>query len=65
VAVPIYIPTSSVEGFPFLHTLCSIYYFLFSDGNSDRSKVIQMNLLQNRLTNYGKGVGRDKLGVWN
>ena len=24
-AVPIYIPTKSVEGFPFLHTLCSIY----------------------------------------
>jgi len=26
VATPIYIPTSSVGGFPFLNTLCSIYY---------------------------------------
>ena len=26
VAVPIYIPTNSVGGFPFLHTLSSIYY---------------------------------------
>ena len=30
VAVPIYIPTDSVGGFPFLHTLSSIYYlFIF------------------------------------
>ena len=26
VAAPVYIPTSSVGGFPFLHTLSSIYY---------------------------------------
>ena len=26
VAVPIYIPTNSVVGFPFLHTLSSIYH---------------------------------------
>ena len=26
VAVPIYIPTNSVGGFPFLHTLSSFYY---------------------------------------
>ena len=26
VAVPIYIPTHSVGGFPFLHSLSSIYY---------------------------------------
>ena len=28
VAVSIYIPTNSVQGFPFLHTLSSIYYLL-------------------------------------
>ena len=27
VAAPIYIPTNSVGGFPFLHTIFSIYYF--------------------------------------
>ena len=26
VTAPIYIPTNSVEGFPFLHTIYSIYY---------------------------------------
>ena len=33
-AVPIYIPTSSVGGFPFLHTLSNICR-LFNDGYSD------------------------------
>ena len=34
--VPIYIPTNSVRGFPFLHTLSSIHYFLlmFKQGTS-------------------------------
>ena len=39
VAVPIYIPTSSVGGFPFLHTLSSIHC-LFDDSHPDLSEVI-------------------------
>ena len=39
--VPIYIPTNSIRGFSFLHTLSSIYlYRLFDDGHSDQSEVI-------------------------
>ena len=36
VAVPIYIPTNSIGGFPFLHILSSTCYFIyFSAGCSD------------------------------
>ena len=36
VFVPIYIPTISVGGFPFLHTLSSVYCLqVFDDGHSD------------------------------
>ena len=37
VALPVYIPTKSVGGFPFLHILSSIYYF--DDGHSDLCEV--------------------------
>ena len=42
VAVLIYIPTNSARGFPFLHTLSSIYclQIFFDDGHSDQCKVI-------------------------
>jgi len=41
VAVSIYIPTNNVRGFPFLHTLSSIYCCrLFDDGHSDWCEVI-------------------------
>ena len=41
VAVSIYIPTNSVGGFHFLHTLSSIYYLqIFGDGHSDQCEVI-------------------------
>ena len=35
VAIPIYIPINSVEGFPFLHTLTFIVYGLSDDIHSD------------------------------
>ena len=35
VVVPIYIPTSSVEGFPFLHTLTFVICGFINDGHSD------------------------------
>ena len=35
------IPTNSVRGFPFLHTLSSIYYMqAFDDGHSDQCEMI-------------------------
>ena len=40
VAVSIYIPTDSVGGFPFLHTLSSIYCRCFDDGHTDPCEVI-------------------------
>ena len=42
VAVPVYIPTSSIGRFPFLHTLSSIYSLLifFYDGHSFWCEVI-------------------------
>ena len=42
VAVSIYIPITSVRGFPFLHTLSSIYFsqIFFGDGHSDPCEVI-------------------------
>ena len=40
-AVPIYINSNSVGGFPFLHTLSSIYSLqIFNDGHSDWFEVI-------------------------
>ena len=41
-AVQIYNPAKSVGGFPFLHTLSSIYYFyrVFDDDQSDQCEVI-------------------------
>ena len=39
VAVPVDIPNNSIGGFPFLHTLSSIYRF-FDDGHSDKCEVI-------------------------
>ena len=42
VAVPFYILTKSARGFPFLHTLSSIYclYIIFDDGCSDKCEMI-------------------------
>ena len=40
VAMPAYIPVSSVGQFPFLHILANICPFLFDDGHSDRCEVI-------------------------
>ena len=35
-AVPIYIPTNSVGGLPYLYTLSSIYYLqIFDDGHPE------------------------------
>ena len=46
VAAPIRIPTSSVGGFPFLHTFSSICYLqLFSDGLSAQCEVVVRFLL--------------------
>ena len=39
VAAPVYIPTSRVGGFPFLHTLSSIYCRLNNDGCSDQCEA--------------------------
>ena len=40
-AVPIYIPTNSVQGFPFLHILTDACHFWSFDGShSDRFEVI-------------------------
>ena len=40
-AAPIYLPTNSVEGFPFLHTISSIFICrLFNDDYSDQYEVI-------------------------
>ena len=36
VAAPFYIPTSSVQGFQFLHILVNIYYFPFFDDSHAR-----------------------------
>ena len=33
VALPIYIPTKSTQGFPFLHILANIYYFCLFDNS--------------------------------
>ena len=41
VAAAVYIPTNRARGFPFLHTLSSIYCFrFFDDGHSDRCEEI-------------------------
>ena len=41
VTASIYIPTNSLGGFPFLHTLPSIYcMYIFDDGHSDWCEVI-------------------------
>ena len=40
VVVPIYIPTNTVGGFPFLHTLSSICYLWTYDGHSDWCEVV-------------------------
>ena len=41
VAVPVYIPTNSVGGFPFLHTSPAFMFCrLFNDGHSDWCEVI-------------------------
>ena len=41
VSTPIYIPTNSARGFPFLHTLSGIYCLsVFGDGHSDWCEVI-------------------------
>ena len=33
VTAPVDIPTNNIRGFPFLHTVSSIYYRLFDDGH--------------------------------
>ena len=43
VAVPVYISTSSLRGFPFLHSLSNIIvcsFFFFDDGHSNWCEVI-------------------------
>ena len=42
VVVPIYLPTDSVGGFPFLHTLSQhlLLVEFFYDGNSDQCEVV-------------------------
>ena len=41
VAAPVYIPTSCVGGFSFLHTLSKfIICRLFSDGHADQGEVV-------------------------
>ena len=41
VAIPMYIPTNNVGGFPFLHTLSSICYLLIFNGDhSDWCEVV-------------------------
>jgi len=43
VAIPIYSPTNSVQGFPFLFILtniCYLYFFFFDDSYSNRCEVI-------------------------
>ena len=41
VAVPIYIPTNSIRGFPFFHTISSIFVGrFFDDGQSDPCEVL-------------------------
>ena len=41
VAAPIYTPTNSVRGFPFLYTLSSMYYLqIFDDSHSEKCEVI-------------------------
>ena len=41
VAAPIYIPTNSIQGFPFLQILTNICYCgLFDDSHSDRCEVL-------------------------
>ena len=37
---PVYIPTSSVGGFPFLHNLSSIFWRHFNDGHSEQCEVV-------------------------
>ena len=40
VAAPIYVPTNSVQGFPFLHIVANICYLCsFDDSHSDRCEV--------------------------
>ena len=39
VAAPIYIPTNSTQGFPFLHILANTY-FVFDNSQSDRCEVM-------------------------
>ena len=42
VAIPIYVPTNSGRGFPFLHTLSNIYCsWIFDDGHSDWCKMMR------------------------
>ena len=40
VALPIYIPTNSVRGFPFFLTFSSVCYLLLLDSHSDWCEVI-------------------------
>ena len=40
VATPIYIPTSGVQGSPFLYTLASVYLCSFFDSHSERCDMI-------------------------
>ena len=41
VAIPNYIPTNSVGGFPFFYTLSIIYYlYTFNDGHSHQCEII-------------------------
>ena len=42
-AISIYVPSNSARGFPFLHTLSSIYCLqIFNDDNSGRCEVIPL-----------------------
>ena len=45
-AIPIYIPTNSVQGFPFsAHPHHSLLFVFFDDSHSDRCEVISLTLV--------------------
>ena len=43
-AIPIYVPTNSGRGFPFLHTLSNIYcsWVFFDNGHSDQCELVSV-----------------------
>ena len=61
VVVLVCIPTNSTRGFPFLHTLSSIYcLWIFDDGHSDWCEVIS----HCSLICIKKGTTEDEMDGW-